>query len=268
MRTFVALLRRSARRHAGLIAALCTVLSAFQVLLVVVARNYLREGLFGQLAALMPPLVQEVFGGADVSTFRGMIALGFFHPVVMLALSIGAIVIASEPAGEIEHGLVDIVLARPVPRHLVITRSAVVSGGAMAAIILVLIAANRLAVAWIVPPGSAAPSTGALLRIGVNLLAVLWCFSAAALAVAAHARRRAVAAGTVGLAAVVLYLFQYAAAAWTPARPYARISPFHYYQAMPTLMGLHDPGADVLVLLAATAALLGVAYLRYAHRDL
>ncbi|MEP6916476.1 MAG: hypothetical protein ABJC89_12555, partial [Acidobacteriota bacterium] len=105
MRMFAALAGRSVRRHAALIIALGAGLSVFQFLLVAIARNLQREGLFSQLASLMPPFIQEGFGGPEAASFGGTIALGFFHPVVMLALSFGAIFIASEPAGEIEAGL-------------------------------------------------------------------------------------------------------------------------------------------------------------------
>ena len=59
------------------------------------------------------------------ASFGGTVALGFFHPVVMLSLSCAAIYMASEPAGEVDEGLVDLVVARPVPRHLMVTRSAI-----------------------------------------------------------------------------------------------------------------------------------------------
>jgi hypothetical protein len=268
VRTFSALVGRSVRRHRALIVSLTALLSAFQFLLVVVARDLQREGLFSQMAPLVPAFIQEAFGGAEVSTFGGTIAFGFFHPVVMLSLCVGAIYVASEPAGEVEDGLVDLLAARPLPRHLFITRSALVSGGSMAAVVLTMLVANRLAIGWLVPSGMPAPRTTPLIRIAANLLAVVWCFGAAGLAAAAQARRRAAAAGGVAIAAVFLYLLQFAAASWAPARPYARLSPFHYYQAMRTLLGLHDPQRDMVVLFAAVFALSGCAYLLYARRDL
>jgi hypothetical protein len=264
---FAALVGRSLRRHATLIMALGTLLSAFQLVLIFIAAGYQRDGLFAQMGSLIPQFVQEAFG-AEIASFGGTVALGFFHPVVMIALSFGAIYIASEPAAEIEEGLVDLVVARPVPRSLIITRSAVVCGGATAAIVFMMIVANRLAVAWLVPPGVPAPRTGPMLLVALNLLAVLWCFGSAALVAAARTRRRAAAAGMIGFAAVFLYLLQFVGAAWAPARPYARVSPFHYYEAMRTLLGMHNPRPDFVVLLAATAALSATAYVLYARRDL
>src|SRR6185503_6924863 len=59
LRMLSALVGRSLRRHLGLVAGLAVVLSAFQILLVLIARNLQREGLFSQLSALVPPVFLE-----------------------------------------------------------------------------------------------------------------------------------------------------------------------------------------------------------------
>lgn len=263
-----ALVRRSLSRHRALIIGLASLLAGFQFLLVLVAVNLQRQGLFSQLAAFMPPFVQEGLGGMMVASFAGTIALGFFHPVVMLALTCSTIYLASEPAGEIEHGLVDLVMARPVPRHLVITRSLMVYAGVSMAIVSLMFVANDVAVRLFSPQGALVLSQARLMWVGLNLLSVVWCFSAAALAAAGRARRRGTAAGSVALVAVLLYLLQFAAAAWRALGPAARVSPFHYYQAMPTLLGLSMPVRNIVGLLIATAVLIAIAHVLYGERDL
>ena len=264
---FITLVRRSFARHWALVAGLTVLLSGFQFLLVTVAASLQRDGLYSQLAALVPPFIQEAMGGAFSATFGGTIALGFFHPVVMLSLSCAAIYIASEPAGEVEDGLVDLVVARPVPRRLVVTRSAFVYASLTAFIVLLMFLANRTALRWLAPPGAEVPASR-LWWVALNLLAVVWCFGAAALALGARMRRRAAAAGGVALGAVFLYLLQFAAAAWAPLRPFGRISPFHYYEALRTLLGLGTPVRDIALLLSVSMALLAAAYASYLHRDL
>ena len=264
---FITLVRRSFARHRALVASLTVLLSGLQFLLVTIAANLQRDGLYSQLAALVPPFIQEAMGGASSATFGGTIALGFFHPVVMLSLSCAAIYMASEPAGEVEDGLVDLVVARPVPRHLVVTRSAFVYASGTAFIVLLMFLANRTALRWLAPAGAQVPASR-LWWVALNLLAVVWCFGAAALALGARMRRRAAAAGGVALAAVFLYLLQFAAAAWAPLRPFGRISPFHYYEALRTLLGLGTPAKDIALLLSVMMALLAAAYASYLHRDL
>jgi ABC-type transport system involved in multi-copper enzyme maturation permease subunit len=264
----VALLSRSLARHRALIFAVAALLSAFQLLDIVVAFNLSSNGIYAQFATLVPAFIQEAMGGVLVGSFPGAIALGFAHPLVMLSLTCVAIYLASEPAGEVEDGLVDLVVARPVSRSLIVTRSALVSIVGSAAIVAVMFATSRIAVHWLSPQTA---TTLPALRLGwvsANLLAIVWCFGAGALAIASHVRQRARAAGTVALVAVFLYLLQFGAAAWTPLRPFARVSPFHYYEPMQTLLGTVRPVLNLAGLLIATMALLGIAYALYSRRDL
>ncbi len=127
---------------------------------------------------------------------------------------------------------------------------------------------NRAAIEWLAPSGSQPPQTGSMLWVAANLLAVTWCFGAAGLALAASVSRRATAVGVIGLAAVVLYLLHFTAASWPPVRPFALASPFHYYEGMRTIIGMHNPRPDIVALLAASLVLSGCAYALYGRRDL
>jgi beta-exotoxin I transport system permease protein len=263
-----ALLGRSLARHRALIIALAALLSAFQILDIVVAHNLQKNGLYAQFGSLVPAFIQEAMGGVLVGSFSGAIALGFAHPLVVLSLSCVAIYLASEPAGEVQDGLVDLVVARPVPRSLIVTRSAVVYMLASAMVVAAMFATSRITVRWISPTSL---STLPALRLGwvaANLLAIVWCFGAAALAMASHVRERMRAAGTMALTAVFLYLLQFGAAAWSPLRPFARVSPFHYYDPMQTLLGTVRPVTNVAGLLIASMVLLAAAYAFYSRRDL
>jgi beta-exotoxin I transport system permease protein len=263
-----ALLRRSLARHKALIIAVATLMSAFQILDIVVAYNLQAKGIYGQFASLVPAFIQEAMGGVLVGSFSGAIALGFAHPLVMLSLCTVAIYLASEPAGEVEDGLVDLVVARPVPRFLIVARSTLVYIIGSAAIVAAMFTTSRLAVRALSPATLATLPAGRLGWVAANLLAIVWCFGAAALAMASHVRERMRAAGTVGLVAVFLYLLQFGAAAWAPLRPLARVSPFHYYEPMRTLLGSHSPARDIVGLGGATAVLFGIAYVLYEKRDL
>jgi hypothetical protein len=130
------------------------------------------------------------------------------------------------------------------------------------------IPASRIAVRLLSPATAVSVSAAHLGWVAANLLAIVWCFGAAALAMAAHARQRTRAAGTVALVAVFLYLLQFGAAAWSPLRPLARVSPFHYYEPMQTLLGTVRPLTNLVVLMTATTVFLAVAYALYDRRDL
>lgn len=265
---FGALLRRSFARHRALIAALAGLLSAFQILDIVVAYNLQQNAAYSQFADMVPAFIQEAMGGALVATFLGAVAVGFVHPLVMLSLSCCAIYLASEPAGEVEEGLVDLVVARPVPRHLIVLRSMVVYVIGTLTVVAAMFMTSRATVRWLTPDQADVVSGSRLAWLAFNLLAVVWSIGAAGLAFASHARERARAAGTIALAAVFLYLLQFGAAAWQPLRPFARLSPFHYYPTMQTLMGQVTPTIQIAGLLTAALVMLGVAHVLYQRRDL
>ena len=265
---FFALLRRSLARHRALIIAVAALLSAFQILDIVVAYNLQANGVYTQFATLVPAFIQEAMGGVLVGSFPGAIALGFAHPLVMLSLSCVAIYLASEPAGEVEDGLVDLVVARPVPRFLIVTRSTLVYLVGSAAVVAAMFVTSRITVRALSPATLTALPAVRLAWVAANLLAIVWCFGAAALAMAAHVRERMHAAGTVGLVAIFLYLLQFGAAAWNPLRPSARVSPFHYYEPMRTLLGSTSPAKDIAGLLGASVVILVLAYVLYEKRDL
>ena len=217
---------------------------------------------------MIPSSFQAALGGSLIASFGGLVAFGFFHPVVVLALAVAAAHLAGELAADVEDGLVDLIAARPVPRGLLVARSAIAPAAATAAIVVLMLAANRVATLLGTPSGTDAPAFGPMVALGGNLLAVTWCCGAVGLAVAALARRRATATGTAALIFVTLYLVNFAAAWWSPLRPAARLAPFHYFDAMPVLLGAHDPTGDILLLLTASAAFVLCGWLAYRRRDL
>ena len=270
IRMLLALVARSIARSWRGIAAVALVLCAFQVAGVLIASSLERTRAFAQLATIVPAFIGQAIGGTVqmVASFRGLVGFGFFHPVVILAVVQGAVYLASEPADEVERGLVDLIAARPVPRHLLITRAVIAACGAVAAIVLAMTAANLLAIRLFAPSGArtlGAPTTALL---AAHLAAVGWCFAAASLLVAAHARRRAAAMGGIGIGAVFLFLTDVAAASWPALAPLRPLTPFHYYQGLSVLMGISNPARDLTVLLSSTAILIAWAYLAYQRRDL
>jgi ABC-2 type transport system permease protein len=262
----VALLRRSIRRARGLLLALTAVLTAFQVLVVAAAAYLDQHRGFSSLAAFLPPFVQQALGGV-FSSFGAMVSFGYFHPIVVIVFVGVAIVVASEPAGDIESGVVDLILARPVRRPHLISRSALMLGLTTLTIAAVMAAASWSAMRLWAPPGAAVRLT-TLLRLASNLVAVAWAVGAMALAAAARARRRGAAAGGVAIVALGLYVLNFLADLWPRLRPYGPLSPFHYYQPIGIVTGVGSRWLpDVLLLAGAGAVLCAIAYVVFARRD-
>ena len=183
-----------------------------------------------------------------VGTFAGAIALGFAHPLVMLSLSCVAIYVASEPAGEVEDGLVDLIVARPVPRFLIVTRSAFVFAAGSAAVVAAMFATSRIVGAMAVASHRhlAASGTPGVGRSESSRDRLVLRRRVARDGLAASVSARAPPALSPS-SRFLSYLLQFGAAAWTPLRPFARVSPFHYYEPMQTLLGRRQTGRVIFL---------------------
>lgn len=264
-----ALVRRSSRRAAGLFFGLMILLGGFQFVLVLVARTLQQSQTLTQLGAFIPPMFQQAVGTFMFASFGGMVSFGYLHPIVILVFVEAAIFLAAEPAWEVESGVVDLVLARPVPRGAVFARSFLVMLGCTALVALTMTVATRVALQLLAPPSVPWPPLRTTAILALNLTAVAWCFGALSLLVASRARRRSTVLGIAGLGAVFLYLLNFVAEVWTAARPLAVLSPFHYYDAVPIIAGAGRAWvADVTVLCAAAAGLSVLGWRLYLRRDL
>ncbi len=270
MNALLTLARHSVSRSRILIVVLAAVLAVFELLLVVAADTLQQSGSFGSLAALVPPFMRQVFGDSLIAfmSFAGVVCFGFFHPMVIAALAAFVIAIATEPVAEVETRFLDVVLARPLARWAVVGRSALLVVVLPAAVLATMMASTAVGVHVLTPKTTAVPAMRLILALATNLWALLICIGGIALAVAAATRRRATAAGVVGLAALALFFGDYLARVWKPAASVAWLSPFHYYDAMAMIMGRPLPRGDVGVLLASGLAGIAVAFLVFERRDL
>jgi putative exporter of polyketide antibiotics len=177
------------------------------------------------------------------------------------------IAIATEPAGEVEMRFVDLTLARPLARVSVMARTIAVLIFASCLMLVVMIGGTWIGVTFLAPEGADRPSLTMLVSLAVTLGAVMACWAGVSLAIAAGARRRAVAGGIAGALALGTYLLDYLGRAWEPARPLSRLSPFHYFEPMAVVMGgpLNGGNIAVLTMVAAIGTLVG--FVTFARRD-
>jgi ABC-2 type transport system permease protein len=261
---------RSLARGRSVFLAVAVVLTGFQVMLVVVASALQTSRSFSLMSALMPMGVQQAFGPAALmlASFAGLATFGYFHPIVVLAIILVGVYVATEPAGEIEWGLFDLELTRPVPRRAVITRSLLVAFGVTTATACAMIAGTFAGLAIFAPPGADWPHGARILDLAAHLVLLSWPFAAAGLVASAVARRRGAAFGAVAVAVACLYLMNFVADAWAPAAPLRPYLPFHYFSGLAVASGTAPTAHDLGVLAAAAAVLVGLAYWRFERRDL
>jgi hypothetical protein len=190
-----ALVRRSATQARIVLLGCLCLLTAFQIVIVGQASALEEAHGFSRMAELVPAFLQRGLGSKSLLlvTFKGTIALGYFHPVVAILISVLAIYFATEPAHEVESGLVDVTLARSVPRHIFITRSLLLAIGAVTAATLLMAAGTQLGLRLFASPEFDAPSAAARARLLLHLAAVASCFAGIGLAIATGLSRHRLA---------------------------------------------------------------------------
>jgi ABC-type transport system involved in multi-copper enzyme maturation permease subunit len=266
----VTLMLRSASQSRYQLIGCVALLAGFQFVLVAQATVIQESQTFGRIADLLPTFLQRGLGQQALllATFQGIIAFGYFHPLVAVLVSVIGAYFATEPAYDVEAGRVDLLLARSVPRHRVITRSL-----ALAFLATVLTVGWMALGTWTGLYVYASrqpdwPSVETIGRLILHLTAVAWLFSAFAAAVAAGSSRWTSAFSFVVGTIVVMYWIDFLAIAWPRMRALAWISPFDYYPGIPILGGTAPVWRNLLVLWSVTVLLWVVAYWRFQRRDL
>ncbi len=267
---FSTLIRRSFARAATGFAAVAGILAAFQLIMVLTATIYQAANSFETLTSLVPPSLQRAMGSSvmTLASFQGLATFGYFHPVAVLVIVQAAAYMATESAGEVEWGLFDLQLARPIARHWVITRSLVLSFGLTVAATMAMVSTTWLGLVSFAPAGARWPSAWTLVNLAAHLVMLGWGFAAAGAAVAAFARRRGSAFGTTALGVVFLYLLSVVADLWEPAAPLRWISPFHYFSGVAVVNGSASTGFDLAVLAIPVVGFSLIAYWQFGRRDL
>ena len=265
-----ALLVRSAAQARYALFGSYVLLCGFQMILIGQAAEIQRTQAFGRMAELMPAFLQRGLGSRAMllATFKGTVAFGYFHPVVCLVVAFVAMYIATEPAHEIESGLVDLELARAVPRRRLLTRSLLLSHLAILGAVMLMFTGTWLGTRIFETGGMDMPPARMRVSLLVNLAATASCFTGFALFLAAISKRWVTAFTTAVLTAVVLYLLDFLAIGWPLMRSLAWVSPFHYYPALAIVADDSSLGRNIGILFAAAAACSAAAYWYFAQRDL
>ncbi len=263
------LFRLSFKRVWKLVFATGFLIAAFQVLRVHIAASVHQAGEFEQIAALLPPAVRAILGPAltSVMSFNGIVCGGYFDLGNVLALVALSIALATIPASEIETGFADLMLARPMPRHWLITRTIALVLCSIVLLLLMIMAATWTGLALFAPPGNPGPPARQTTSLALNLGMLLLCWSGVAMALGA-AFRRGPAAASAGLIAFAALILDYAQKLWPPLERIGWLSPFLYYNPYELVAGNPLPVENLLILWATGMTGCTVAYFVVSHRDI
>jgi ABC-2 type transport system permease protein len=261
------LLARSFSRVSRMWAASALLLVGFQAALTSAAVSLQESGDYGRLFDAVPAFVRNWLG-PSLTSFAGMTALVFFEPLVILLLVLFAVYVASEPASDVEDGLIDLLLARPLPRHWIVTRSLLVMTVTALTLVVMLAAANVASVALMAPDGVPGPSGKTVLNLAAHLFALTWCFGGVTLAVAARLERRSGVLGVLTIAVIALFLLKVLVEFSKRFEPFRWLTPFDYFQGTQILLDRAPVALDLTVLGTIGLAGTAIGYWQFARRDL
>lgn len=263
------LLRSAAQARYVLIGSFC-LLCGFQIVIVGQASSIEATHSFSRMVELLPAFLQRGLGDKALllASFKGTVTFGYFHPVVCLVLAGVAMYLTTEPAHEVEAGLVDLVLTRSVPRHMLLTRSLLLAEASIAVGVGVMALGTWIGVRLFASPEFDVPSAGLLAQLLLHLAAVATCFAGFALLVGTAARRWTTAFTTSMFTVIVMYLIDFLALGWPSMRLVSWISPFRYYHALAIMAGDAPTGRNLIVLFTAASVFITIAYWQFQRRDL
>ena len=243
----------------------CVAIAAWSTFLPVIYQSF-----GAQMKALVDsgviPKQLTNFGGGDVFSLGGAVALGYVHPISIILLSVFAIgFTTSAVAGERQRGTLEVLLARPLSRRQVY---ATLLAAVLLFVGLVLAAAS---IGTLI--GSAV--VGVLGELAVERLPMLWLngmllwgsFAAIGLAASVSFDRLTPALGITMAIVVVSYFLDILGSLWPDAAGIQPYSLFHYLTARDILGGTVAIGGFGL-LAAVGAVAIALALVVFPRRDL
>lgn len=206
------------------------------------------------------------FGGGDVFTLSGSVALGYIHPIAIILVAIFAVgFAASAVAGERQRGTLEVILARPISRRTLYVTLLV----AMAVFIAIVLGSS------IVGTLAGSAVVGVTDELALERLPLLWlngllmwtAFGAIGLAASVSFDRLTPALGIAVAVVIVSYFLEILGSLWPDAEVLQPYSLFHYLGARDVLNGDADPLGFALLAAVAGAAI-AWALIVFPRRDL
>lgn len=260
-----ALLAHTWRSQRLKLVVVCVALAIWSALLPVV------YGTFGQTfksiidSGLIPKQLMQ-FGGGDIFSLSGAMALGAIHPISLILNSIFAAGFAtSAVAGERQRGTLEVLLARPLSRQTVYVTLLVAVLGFIAVAAVASVVGSTIGATVGGVAGELVPAR--LPFFWLNAVLLFGTIAAVGLAASVSFDRLTPAIGlTIGFT-VVSYFLEVLGTLWPDAQGLQRYSVFHYFDAKQVLEGNVVVG-NFVILAAVAAVAIGWALVEFPRRDL
>lgn len=206
------------------------------------------------------------FGGGDIFSVPGTIALGLIHPICIILTSVFSVGFSTTAiAGERQRGTLEVALARPLSRRTFYLTLLEATFGFVAITVAALLAGSLT--------GAAFAGVGA--EVPIRYVPLLWLngvllfgsFAAIGLGASASFDRIPPSLGVTLGFVVLMYFFDILGELWPAAEKLQPYSLFHYLKPKSILLGTVTP-LDDAILAAVIVAAIAWALIVFPRRDL
>ena len=206
------------------------------------------------------------FGGGDIFTVSGALALALIHPIGIILTSVFSVGFsATAVAGERQRGTLEVALARPITRRMFYLTLLEATFG------FVAVTAAALLIGGILGASFAGVIDEVPLRnvplLWLNAILLFGSFASVGLAASVSFDRVAPAVGVTLGFAVLMYFLEILGSLWPSAEVLQPYSLFHYLRAKDILVSGVRP-LDIALLSAIIAVAVGLALVVFPRRDL
>lgn len=260
-----ALFVRSVRSNVVQLVAIAAGLVVMGVIMPVMYSAFGQE--MGEFVQSIPLLAQFAnFGGGNLFSLQGTLALGFGHPVTLLLFGIMAIQFpALAIAGERDKGTLEVTLSRPISRR-VLYSTLFVAGAAFIGLLVAILVTAMGASSHVVGLGDQL-ELGRLLQLWLAGTLLFGAFMSLAFAASVESDRAGPAIGIPTAFVIINYLAFAIGSIWPEMQWLEEYSFFNLLKAQDILAdGLAI--SDVVILLGFSIVFMAVAMYRFPRRDL
>jgi ABC-2 type transport system permease protein len=208
-------------------------------------------------SGLLPKQLAQ-FGGGDIFTLPGSIALGFIHPIALLLSSIFAVGFTTAAvAGERQRGTLEVLLARPISRRTLYITLLVCALLFVAVVMAAFLIGTSISAAANGVAGEIVPAR--VVAVWFNGLLLFGAIAAIGLAASVSFDRLSPALGITVAIVIASYFLQILGSLWPDAQGLQPYSLFHYLQPKEILSGTFELAnfaiLGVVAVIAMVAAL-------------
>lgn len=261
----LALLRHTWRSNRGRLLVVCVAIFSWGGLAPVIYSQFGSSLKYLFESGAVPRALAN-FGGGDIFSLPGAIALCFVHPIAILLVSIFAVGFASGAvAGERQRGTLEVLLSRPLSRRRLYATLLFSALGFVALILTALLLGALVSAALLGVIDEIELSRVPLAWL--NALLLFGSVATIALAASVSCDRLSRALGASLAIVLVSYFLQVLGGLWPDAAFLQRYSLFHYLEIRRILTGDTDPFAFALLATVAIVAI-ALALVVFPRRDL